>query len=105
MTCAHSKPLASPRNRLQAKGRTLLAALALALVCTGSVGALDAHASLPRVRHVFVIVLENQGYKATFGNPSADPYLAQTLTAQGALLKNYYATGHESNDNYISLVS
>jgi hypothetical protein len=60
---------------------------------------------LPPVRHVFVIVLENQGYAATFGNPAADPYLAQTLPAQGALLENYYATGHQSNDNYISLVS
>jgi hypothetical protein len=60
---------------------------------------------LPPVRHVFVIVLENQGYAATFGNPAADPYLAQTLPAEGALLENYYATGHESNDNYISLVS
>jgi phosphatidylinositol-3-phosphatase len=60
---------------------------------------------LPPVGHVFVIVLENQGYAATFGDPSADPYLAQTLPAEGALLENYYATGHESNDNYISLVS
>jgi hypothetical protein len=54
---------------------------------------------------VFVIVLENQGYSATFGNPSADPYLARTLPGKGALLENYYATGHESNDNYVSLVS
>jgi phosphatidylinositol-3-phosphatase len=54
---------------------------------------------------VFVIVLENQGYGATFGNPTADPYLAQTLPAQGALLESYYATGHASNDNYISLIS
>ncbi|HEY2571511.1 MAG TPA: alkaline phosphatase family protein, partial [Solirubrobacteraceae bacterium] len=59
----------------------------------------------PRVRHVWVIVLENQSYASTFGNPTADPYLAQTLPAQGALLEDYYATGHESNDNYLSLVS
>ncbi|HEV7585246.1 MAG TPA: alkaline phosphatase family protein [Solirubrobacteraceae bacterium] len=59
----------------------------------------------PKVRHVFVIVLENEGYAATFGNPGADPYLAQTLPSQGALLESYYATGHASNDNYISLVS
>jgi len=59
----------------------------------------------PGVRHVFVIVLENEDYESTFGDPAADPYLAQTLPAQGALLENYYATGHESNDNYISLVS
>ena len=60
---------------------------------------------LPRVRHVFVIVLENENYASTFGEPSADPYLAQTLPAEGALLEDYYGTGHESNDNYISLVS
>ena len=60
---------------------------------------------LPHVGHVFLIVLENEGYKATFEEPAADPYLAQTLPAQGALLQDYYATGHESNDNYISLVS
>jgi phosphatidylinositol-3-phosphatase len=59
----------------------------------------------PKVRHVFVIVLENEDYESTFGDPTADPYLAQTLPAQGALLESYYATGHESNDNYISLVS
>jgi len=60
---------------------------------------------LPRIRHVFVIVLENQDYASTFGETAADPYLAQTLPAEGALLEDYYATGHESNDNYISLVS
>ena len=59
----------------------------------------------PRVGHVWVIVLENQNYASTFGEPAADPYLAQTLPAQGALLQSYYATGHESNDNYLSLVS
>ncbi len=60
---------------------------------------------LPKIKHVFVIVLENESYASTFGDPSADPYLAQTLPSQGALLENYYATGHESNDNYVSLVS
>jgi len=59
----------------------------------------------PKVRHVFVIVLENENYASTFGAPAADPYLAQTLPAEGALLSEYFATGHESNDNYISLVS
>ena len=52
-----------------------------------------------------MIVLENEGYGATFGDPAADPYLAQALPAQGALLEGYYATGHESNENYVSLVS
>jgi hypothetical protein len=59
----------------------------------------------PKIRHVFVIVLENEDYASTFGEPAGDPYLATTLPEQGALLENYYATGHESNDNYISLIS
>src|SRR5581483_1388501 len=53
----------------------------------------------------FVIVLENEGYAATFDNPSADPYLARTLPGEGALLPNYYGIGHVSNDNYIAMVS
>lgn len=81
-----------------------LAALACLLLAAPA-GARTRPFKLSRVKHVFVIVLENQGYEATFGNPAADPYLAQTLPAQGALLQNYYATGHESNDNYVSLVS
>ncbi len=59
----------------------------------------------PPVRHVFVIMLENEDYASTFGDPTSDPYLARTLPKQGALLQDYYATGHESNDNYISIVS
>jgi hypothetical protein len=60
---------------------------------------------LPAIKHVFVIMLENEDYATTFGDPSADPYLARTLPAEGALLEDYYGTGHESNDNYISIVS
>ncbi|HUZ44899.1 MAG TPA: alkaline phosphatase family protein [Acidimicrobiales bacterium] len=59
----------------------------------------------PHIGHVFVIVLENQSYAGTFGSPAADPYLAGTMPAEGALLTQYYGTGHESNDNYISMVS
>src|SRR5438876_3809187 len=87
--------------------RRLAAALALALACASLAAAACARAAFrpPNIRHVFVIMLENEGYAATFGNPAADPYLAQTLPSKGALLQRYYATGHASNDNYISLVS
>ena len=60
---------------------------------------------LPPIRHVFVIVLENEGYAQTFGDPSADPYLATDLSASGAQLSQYHGIGHFSNDNYIALVS
>jgi phosphatidylinositol-3-phosphatase len=95
---------ASLRARFAVSG-WLLAAVAL---WAGPVSAqAQAHPTYkqPRVRHVFVIMLENEDYASTFGDPSADPYLAQTLPAQGALLEEYHATGHESNDNYISIVS
>jgi phosphatidylinositol-3-phosphatase len=61
--------------------------------------------TLPAVRHVFVIMLENNGYAATFGSPTKDPYLATTLPSKGALLKNYYGIGHFSNDNYAGFIS
>jgi hypothetical protein len=59
----------------------------------------------PPIRHVFIIVLENESASTTFGPGSPAPYLAHTLTAEGAYLPHYYATGHNSNDNYISMIS
>lgn len=63
----------------------------------------DDHA--PRFGHVFVIVLENEGYDTTFGPNSQAPYLSKTLVSKGALLTQYYGTGHASNDNYIAMIS
>jgi phosphatidylinositol-3-phosphatase len=89
------------------RARLLLAACVAVLSCALAAASASAARPFrqPKIGHVFVIVLENQGYKATFGSPAADPYLAQTLRSQGALLENYYAIGHVSADNYISLVS
>jgi phosphatidylinositol-3-phosphatase len=61
--------------------------------------------SLPRIRHVFVLMLENQNASVTFGSNPAAPYLARTLLAQGAFLPNYYGIGHASLDNYVALIS
>lgn len=68
--------------------------------------AAPAHAALPPIKHVFVIWMENKDYDKTFAqqNPPA-PYLAKTLPAMGALLPEFYATGHLSLDNYIAVVS
>src|SRR5689334_5708633 len=62
-------------------------------------------APLPPIRHVFVLLLENQSYGVTFGSRSTASYLARTLPARGALLTQYYAIGHASLGNYIALVS
>lgn len=62
-------------------------------------------AGIHQIRHVFVITLENENYATTFGSSTKAPYLAQTLASQGALVQNYYGTGHVSLDNYISMLS
>lgn len=62
-------------------------------------------AALPPIRHVFIVTLENKNFADTFGPHSDAPYLAQTLRAKGALLTQYYGTGHNSLDNYIAMVS
>ena len=64
-----------------------------------------ASVSVAPVRHVFVIVLENEPYQVTFGKHSLAPYLAHELPRQGALLPHYYGIGHYSLDNYIAMVS
>ena len=57
------------------------------------------------IKHVWLIILENKSYDATFTGLNQNSYLWKTLPAQGVLLKNYYGTGHSSMDNYLSLVA
>ena len=58
----------------------------------------------PRIGHVFILVLENEGYHHTFGRASPATYLNH-LRSQGALASNYFATSHFSLGNYIALIS
>jgi phosphatidylinositol-3-phosphatase len=87
----------------------LLGSLATTLLClatTAPARAADLHTgTMPPIRHVFLIVLENKSFEAAFGPGSPAPYLAKTLPARGALLTQYYSTGHWSLDNYIAMVS
>jgi len=81
--------------------------LIVGLAIAHAVGAPAARSmfSIHAIKHVWVIDLENEGYAQSFGDPAADPYLARTLPQLGALLKNYYAIGHNSADNYIAQIS
>ena len=54
---------------------------------------------------MFVVVLENQDYAATFGPRTRAPYLADTLARAGVLLRRYYGTAHNSLPNYVAMVS
>ncbi len=76
----------------------------LALVAFFAATAISA-AVPPKIGHVFVIVLENENFRTTFGPGSAAPYLAHDLPAQGALLDHYYGIGHFSLDNYLAMIS
>jgi hypothetical protein len=58
-----------------------------------------------QIKHVWLIILENKSYDATFTGLNQNSYLWKTLPKQGVLLKNYYGTGHSSMDNYLSMVS
>ena len=71
----------------------------------GSASPTVPHVTTSSIRHVFVIMLENKSYSETFAAGSAAPYLATTLPAQGALLNQYYGTGHVSLDNYVSFMA
>ena len=61
--------------------------------------------ALQRIKHGFVITLENKSYDVTFGTSSQAIYLNGTLKPTDALTTNYYATGHVSHDNYIAMIS
>ena len=93
----------------------VIALAALALVSTGLVQSTTADANPsptartvayqpPKIGHVWTIILENKSYEATFTGLNQNSYLWKTLPSYGALLRQYYGTGHYSLDNYISLV-
>ncbi len=59
----------------------------------------------PQLRHVFVIILENQAEDNTFGVKMPVPYLQNTVSSQGAFVPNYWGTAHNSLGNYVTLLS
>lgn len=85
------------------------------LAATSSIAAADAHHTGTtitstglkpgQIKHVWLIILENKSYDATFTGLNQNSYLWKTLPSQGVLLTNYYGTGHSSQDNYLSMVS
>lgn len=87
--------------------RLFLAALAVGTLALATTHAFaqQRRAPLPPIRHVFVIVLENQGFDTTFNPHPRAPYLADTLRLAGAFLRQYYGIGHYSLPNYLAMIS
>src|SRR5581483_8916988 len=62
----------------------------------------DHDQTVPRLDHVFVIMMENHAYGQIIGNPNA-PFANQY--AQSANLgTNYFAVAHPSLTNYLEVV-
>jgi hypothetical protein len=66
---------------------------------------LPASEALPPVKHVFLIVLGENGFEESFGETSPAPYLAHTLREKGELIPNYYAVTKGDLANQIALIS
>jgi hypothetical protein len=88
--------------------RRIALAVAIAAALAAAVVGAQADTSgqnVPHVNHVFIVVLENENAASTFGPDTEIPYLAKTMTGEGAYIPNYYGIGHLSLDNYIAMVS
>jgi len=85
-------------------------AIALAVVTTTMASAAvaaepqadQAGRAMPRLDHVFVVVMENHAYSEIMGNPAA-PYI-NTYAKQANLATNYFGVGHPSLTNYLEIV-
>jgi hypothetical protein len=60
---------------------------------------------LPEVKHVFVIMLGENGFEETFGEASQSKFLGEELPAQGELLPNYFAVTKGELANQVALLS
>jgi len=82
---------------------SVTAVAALVAACGGS--SQSPLTAQQKIKHVFVITLENKNYDDTFGSSTQNPYMTGTLKPMGAHLTQYFGTGHVSLDNYIAMIS
>src|SRR5690349_17142775 len=87
-------------------GIALMAAVALMvpLAASAHVNTRDgSNSGIDNFQHVFVIMMENTGYKSLIGNPNA-PFINSTAANSG-LATNYTGVAHPSQPNYIAATS
>jgi len=82
--------------------RVLAAALAAATVYA-TVSPAAGAARVPRLKHVWVFVLENHSYNEIIGNPAV-PFLNHLARRHGVATR-YYAVTHPSLPNYLAMIS
>lgn len=84
------------------KNRLALAVLAASLAGSALAAEGPVPHGIPRLDHVFVIVMENHGYSQILNNPNA-PFINQYVTTAN-LATNYFAVAHPSLTNYLEIV-
>jgi hypothetical protein len=84
--------------------KLIVASSMLALMAAGGANAAQGPVpgGVPRLQHVFVIMMENHAYGQIAGNPQA-PFLNYEMT-HANLATNYFAIAHPSNTNYLEVV-
>jgi len=99
-----SRPIliTSKKGKPSMKKHSLLMALTTALCCAAVAQVGPVPKGVPRLDHVFVIMMENHGYSQILNNPNA-PFI--NWYAQSAnLATNYFAIAHPSLTNYLEVV-
>lgn len=76
----------------------------LAVVLAGAASAQEGKVpkGIPRLDHVFVIMMENHGYNQIIGNP--DTPFAESYANSANSATNYFAVAHPSLTNYLEVV-
>ena len=82
----------------------LVVMLVAPLAVSAQAGSGDGNRSdLKNFQHVFIIMMENTGYKSVIGNPNA-PWINAAAATYG-LATNYFGVSHPSQPNYIAATS
>jgi phospholipase C len=82
----------------------LVVMLVAPLAVSAQAGSGDSNRSdLKNFQHVFIIMMENTGYKSLIGNPNA-PWINSAAATYG-LATNYFGVSHPSQPNYIAATS
>jgi phosphatidylinositol-3-phosphatase len=66
---------------------------------------LEEEATLPEIKHAWLIVLGENSYESTFSAQAGSPYLSRVLPKKGELLPNYYGVTGGVLANEIALLS
>ena len=87
-------------NRLSTFSACLLGA---SLAGTALAGEGHIPSGMPRLDHVFVIMMENHSAQQIVGNP-AMPFINSLINGKANVANNYFAVGHPSLTNYLEIV-